>query len=201
MNRVKNFIIAGLGLMVLALSLSLSGAGSAIAQRAEDCVRICDESPIRTLAQGVTLITGTVRVESSAREPLYVKPGLVVTDVFQKQLNIFLQPGIPEATASFSVPAGKLLSIDDVLAKATMGHPNQIPDITIKTTVNGVAVEHPLALSWAWANWTIQKPGTIYADPGSDVTVVFSTHSFYGNAGENTGAALKLSLTGHYIDQ
>ena len=100
--------------------------------------------------------------------------------------------------ASFTVPAGKLLVIEQVSGLAFMGLVNQFPTVSFRTTANNDLAEHVLASPFP--NGPLQYPvftfgNTAYADPGSTVELI------YMRDGEGGESELKVTFSGHYINQ
>lgn len=150
---------------------------------------------------GINPSSNTVHIASSSREPVYITQALAVIDVFQKQLEITLEIGAAQGSTSFTVPASKLLVIEDVSGLAFMGGNNQFPEVSFKTTANNNLAEHLLY------SFIPNAPGifpvyafgnTIYADPGSTVELIFKRQGDNNTFGT---AELKVTFSGHYINQ
>ena len=121
MKTLGKFLFASAGFLALVLMLALTDSGRAIAQTA---------APLRVVLEGIAQIAGDVRITnaadspvetrvngpiqiaSSPRIPVLAKASLLVSDTFQKQVTITLQPGQLNGTASFGVPASRLLKIE-----------------------------------------------------------------------------------------
>jgi len=100
--------------------------------------------------------------------------------------------------ASFTVPAGKLLVIEQVSGLAHMGLNPQFPTVSFRTTANNSLAEHVLASPFP--NGPLQYPvftfgNTAYAEPGSTVELI------YMRDGEGGVSTLKVTFSGHYINQ
>lgn len=222
MNKFKNYLLASVGFLVLVLTISLTGVGTSIAQTTGECVRICTDAPLRVVVENVARIVGDVKitndsaspvptknigpvqVASSSREPVYIKFSLLVTDVFQKEVEIALVPGDAQGSASFSVPAGKLLVIEGVSGFAVMGNPNQKPQVGFKTTANNNLAQHLLFCNpFGSVGYQIGTWGniTVYADPGSTVEILFQRSGFNGGQGTAGTANLNVTFSGHTVDQ
>ena len=219
MKRFRNLLLASAGIIFFALSLTLATGGrTAIAQITRECIRICDEIPIRVSLTNVARIVGDVKitndgdspiptrvnnaiqVESSTRNALRTKPVLEVTDTFQREVTITLEPGDSTEKVSFQVPQSRLLVIEGVSGIAQMGPVFQLPQVLFKTTANGDPGVHYLFTSLYPGNgvYSIYQPSPVpgYADPASTVEVTFS------RIPNSTGTAkLSLTFTGHFIDQ
>jgi len=150
---------------------------------------------------GINPSSNTVLVASSSREPVFTTQTLHVVNVFQKSMEIDLLEGQALGYASFTVPAGRLLVIENASGIAFMGGVNQFPAVSFRTTANNILAEHLLA--WFLPNGLAQYPvftfgNTFYADPGSTVELI------YKREGENQTfgtSELKLTFSGHYINQ
>ena len=150
---------------------------------------------------GINPSSNTVHVASSSREPVLTTQVLLVQDVFQKELEIPLVPGAVQGSSSFTVPAGKLLVIEDLSGFATMGDFHQSPQALFRTTANNNFAQHFLIAQPFGAGFQIfvfGKP-TIYADPGSTVDLIFVRSSVVLST---VGTAkLNVTISGHYITQ
>ena len=149
---------------------------------------------------GINPSSNTVQVASSSREPVLTTQTLTAVNIFQKPIEITLAEGQAQGSASFTVPAGKLLVMEDVSGFAVMGANSiqQFPGVTLITTANNNPAGHILFAQAFGAGFQIFMFGnTIYADPGSTVELIFGRDSF------NTVGTAKLNVTvsGHYISQ
>ena len=150
---------------------------------------------------GINPSSNTVLVASSSREPVFTTQTLHVVNVFQKSMEVDLLEGQALGYASFTVPAGRLLVIENASGIAFMGGVNQFPAVSFRTTANNILAEYLLA--WFLPNGLAQYPGftfghPFYADPGSTVELI------YKREGENQTfgtSELKLTFSGHYINQ
>ena len=223
MNKLKNALIAFAGLLSLIGAIALltphasySQSGSKISdvnvvntpnvnaqQRGAWNVAINGTPTVNLAASssvGINPSSNTVHVASSSREPVYITQALAVTDVFQKQLEITLENGVGQGSTSFTVPADKLLVIEDVSGFANMGQSGQIPEVTYSTTANNSLAFHWLAaFEYGFSNHYSISGGnlTSYAGPGSTVELTLDRSS-YGTVGT---ASLNLTFSGHYINQ
>lgn len=218
MKRFRNLLLASAGLMVVAITVTLATGGRALAQITSECIRICDEVPIRVVLSNVARIVGDVKitndsdspipmklngsvlVDSSAQNAVRTRPGLQVTDVVQREVVITLEPGQATETASFLVLQSRLLVIETVSGFAQMGSASQLPVVVIKTVANGDEAQRVLLSQQASGGWIFSPfgwgPAFGYADPGSKVEVRFT------RLGAATGTAkATITLTGHYVDQ
>ena len=216
MKRFRNLLLALVGLVVLALVVSLSGPGRAIARQAQECVKICDEIPLSTIVRNVitvigdvkitndsdspipTRVNGPIQIASSNRDAVRTRPSLQVTDVFQREVKITLEPNDVNSTATFKVPQSRLLVIEGWAGFAQMGHPLQVPHVSLKATGNGNPVVVPVFAEPGGGGWFLKHlgwGGKVYADPDSTVEVRFTRTGTVG------AATMTLTLTGHYIDQ
>ncbi len=216
MKRFRNFLLASVGFFVLALAVSLSGVGRAVRGQAEECVRICDDKPLSTVVQNIlrvigdvkitndsdspipTRVNGPVQIASSPRDSVRTKAVLLVTDVFQREVKVTLEPNDLIGTASFTVPTSKLLVIEGWTGFAQMGGPLQLPKVLFKTTANGDLGSHLVFAQLGGGGWFLSQPGfggNAYADPASTVEVIFT------RTGTTGTATMTLTFTGHYIDQ
>jgi len=147
---------------------------------------------------GINPSSNTVLVASSSREPVFTTQTLHVANIFQKPMEIDLVEGQVLGYASFTVAAGKLLVIEQVSGLAFMGLVNQFPTVSFRTTANNDLAEHLLASPFP--NGPLQYPvftfgNTAYADPGSTVELI------YMRDGEGGTSELKVTFSGHYINQ
>ncbi len=218
MKRFRNLLLASAGLLVFVLSLMLTTGGRTIAQITSECIRICDEVPVRVALANVarivgdvritndddspipTRVSGAIQVDSSPRNALRTKSGLQVTDIFQREVTITLAPGDSNEKVSFLVPQSRLLVIEGASGFAQMGPGPQAPQIIFKTTANGDPGVHLVFAQPGGGGWNLSAPGwgsaLAYADPASTVEVTFA------RAGITIGTAtMTLTFTGHFIDQ
>jgi hypothetical protein len=93
---------------------------------------------------GIDPSSNTVLVASSTRDPILTTQTLQVANIFQKPMEIVLAEGQVLGYASFTVPAGKLLVIEQVSGLAHMGGQNQFPWIYVRTTANNNLAQHLL---------------------------------------------------------
>ena len=198
MKRFRNLVLASAGLVVVAITVTLATGGRALAQVAQfigDVKIINDsDSPIPTR------VNGSVLVDSSAQHAVRTRPALQVTDVFQREVVITLEPGQVTETASFLVPQARLLVIETATGFAEMGPGAQAPAVVIKTFANGDAAQRVLSSQPVSGGWILSPfgfgPLFGYADPASKVEVRFT------RLGVTVGTAkATITLTGHYIDQ
>lgn len=216
MKRFRSLLLASVGLLAFALAVSLSGAGRVIARQAQECVKICDEIPLSTVVRNVitvigdvkitndsdspipTRVNGPIQIASSTRDAVRTKPVLQVTDVFQREVKITLEPNDQISTASFNVPQNRLLVIEGWSGFAQMGSTLQYPKVSFKTTANGELGSFLVFAQPGGGGWFLYHPGwgaKAYADPDSTVEVTFLRFGFTGTA------TMTLTLTGYYIDQ
>jgi len=150
---------------------------------------------------GINPSSNTVLVASSSREPVFTTQTLHAVNVFQKSMEIDLPEGQALGYASFTVPAGKLLIIENVSGIAFMGGFNQFPTVSFRTTANNDLAEHLLA--WFFPNGLAQYPvftfgESFYADPGSTVELIYKRE---GESQTFGASELKVTFSGHYINQ
>lgn len=147
---------------------------------------------------GIDPSSNTVLVASSSRNPVLTTQTLQLVNIFQKPMEIVLVEGQVLGYASFTVPTGKLLVIEEVSGLAHMGLNPQFPTVSFRTTANNSLAEHVLASPFP--NGPLQYPvftfgNTAYADPGSTVELI------YMRDGEGGVSTLKVTFSGHYINQ
>ena len=216
MKRFRSLLLASIVLVALALVVSLSRPGRVIARQAQECIKICDEIPLSTVVKNVitvigdvkisndsdspipTRVNGAIQIASSPRDAVRTKPTLLVTDVFQREVKITLEPNDQMSTASFNVPQSRLLVIEGWAGFAQMGHPLQVPQVTIKATGNGNPAFVPVFTEPGGGGWFLKHlgwGGKVYADPDSVVEVRFA------RLGTTGTATMTLTMTGHFIDQ
>jgi len=216
MKRFRNVLLASLGLIfILTLALTLTSRGRAVAQT-RDCIRICDDAPLSTVVKNILSVIGEVKISNDSDSPIparvsgpiqiasssvnavRTKPVLQVTDTFQREVKITLEPNDNFSTATFNVPQSRLLVIEGWEGFAQMGNAtNQFPFVHFKTIANGSPVAFPVFAQAGGGGWFLSKPGwgNAYAEPDSTVEVTFAR-------GIATGTAtMSLVLTGHYVDQ
>jgi hypothetical protein len=146
---------------------------------------------------GIDPSSNTVLVASSSRNPVLTTQTLQLVNIFQKPMEIVLVEGQVLGYASFTVPT-KLLVIEEVSGLAHMGLNPQFPTVSFRTTANNSLAEHVLASPFP--NGPLQYPvftfgNTAYADPGSTVELI------YMRDGEGGVSTLKVTFSGHYINQ
>ena len=211
-----NLLLVSVGLVAFVIMASQTDPGKAFARQAQECVKICDEVPLSTVVRNVisvigdvkitndsdspipTRVNGPIQIASSTRDSVRTKPTLQVTDVFQREVKITLEPNDQIGTATFNVPQSRLLAIEGWAGFAQMGQPIQFPHVHFKTTANGDTVAYPLFIQQGGGGWFLNQPGwggTAYADPSSTVEVTFIRSTPVGTA------TMTLTMTGHYIDQ
>lgn len=216
MKRLRTLLLALVGLSAVALGASQLIPGRAIAQQAEECIKICDEVPLSTVLKDLVTVIGNVKISndsdspiptrlngpisvaSSSRDAISTRSALLVTDVFQREVKITLEPNDFNSTATFSVPQSRLLVIEGWAGFAQMGQALQFPVVTIKATGDGNTVLCPVFTEAAPGGYFLKHlgwGGKLYADPDSTVEVRFARYTAVGTA------TMTLTLTGHYIDQ
>ena len=216
MKRFRTLLLVSVGLVAFVLIVSQTGPGKAFARQAQECVKICDEIPLSTVVRNVitvigdvkitndsdspipTRLNGPIQIASSTRDSVRTKPTLQVTDVFQREVTIILEPNDQIGTASFNVPQSRLLVIEGWAGFAQMGHPLQVPHVTIKATGNGNTAFFPVFSEPGGGGWFLKHlgwGGKVYADPDSTVEIRFVRTGTVGTA------TMTLTLSGHYIDQ
>ena len=156
MKRFRNVLLASIGLIfILTLALALTGAGRAVAQGTRDCIKICDDAPLSTVVKNIlsvigevkisndsespipARVTGPIQIASSSSNAVRTKPALQVTDTFQREVKITLEPNDHSSTTTFNVPQSRLLVIEGWGGFAQMGNPVQFPQVYFKTIANG----------------------------------------------------------------
>jgi hypothetical protein len=219
MKRSRYLLLASVVIIGLVLAVSQSRAGRVIARQAQDCIKICDETPLSTIVKNVisvvgevkisndsdspipTRVNGSIDIASSPRRAVSTKATILVTDVFQKEVKITLPPNDLNGTASFTVPQSRLLAIEGWAGSAQMGHLTQFPHVHFKTTANGDPGVYPVFAQFGQPGsgaFFLSQPGwlgKVYADPASTVEVTFLRSNPIGTA------TMSLTFTGHYIDQ
>ena len=218
MKRFRNLFLASAGLLVIVITVTLATGGRTLAQITTECIKICDEVPVRVVLANVSRIVGDVRiindsdtpiptrlngavlVDSSSQNSLRTRSALQVTDVFQRQVEITLEPGQSAETAAFLVPQSRLLVIETASGFAQMGTAFQAPVVFVKTIANGDEAQRLFLSQQASGGWILSPLGWGspfgYADPGSKVEVRFA------RVGGSVGTAkATITLTGHYVDQ
>jgi hypothetical protein len=155
MKRFRNLFLASAAPLVIVITVTLATGGRTLAQITSECIKICDEVPVRVALANIARIVGDVRiindsdtpiptrlngavlVDSSAQNSVRTRSALQVTDVFQREVVITLEPGQFTETASFLVPQSRLLAIESASGFAQMGTAFQAPTAFVKTTANG----------------------------------------------------------------
>ena len=199
MKKFKNYLFASVGFLVLMLTISLTGIGTSIAQTASECVRICTDEPLRVVVENIARI----QIASSSRAPVYITQALLVTDVFQKEIDISLNEGQADGSAHITVPPGKLLDIKSFSGTAVVRN-GQFAVVDVVTQANGNTASHKPLMNFLGsaqgdAMYSFGYFGDTYADPGSDIEVSF--HRGTGSPNPKGMASLNITLSGHYINQ
>jgi hypothetical protein len=143
--------------------------------------------------------TPTVHLDSST--PVNVRnvdnPAL---QPFQRNLDVLIPPGQGTATDQYTVPAGKRLVIEFASNSVTAPTGMKLW-VRVQALSGGVFSNYnmtsALLANTAGTDFSVGSEVTrIYADPGSNVTLVVSVLG--GTAGPNTGA--EVDLSGHFVD-
>ena len=217
MKRFRNVMLASFGLIfILTLTLTLTSRGRAVAQETRECIKICDDAPLSTVVKNILSVIGEVKISNDSDSPIPMrasgpiqiasssvnavrtKPVLQVTDTFQREVKITLEPNDNTSTTTFNVPQSRLLVIEGWEGFAQMGHPLQYPYVHFKTIANGSPVNIPVFAQSGGGGWFLSHLGwgfKAYADPDSTVEVTFTRGNTIGTA------TMTLVLTGHYVDQ
>lgn len=218
MKRFRNLFLASAALLSIVVTVTLATSGRTLAQITSDCIKICDEVPLRVVLTNVARIVGEVKitndgdtpiptrlngavlVDSSANNAVRTRLALQVTDVFQREVVITLEPGQFTETASFLVPQSRLLAIEAASGFAQMGTAFQAPAAFFRTVANGDQAGRLFSSQQASGGWILSPIGwgspLLYADPASKVEVTFS------RLGGAVGTAkATITFSGHYIDQ
>ena len=196
MKRFGNFLIASVGFLIFVLAVTLTDIGRTVAQSTGDCIKLCtdDSAPL------ATRIAGAVQIASSPSNAVRTRATLQFTDVFQKEVKMTLDPGVPIGGVKFNVPQSRLLVIEAWDGFVDLPFNNGVPQVKVRTTANGETASHQV---WTIANlyggggYLLVPFGSmkVYADPGSEIVVSVQRQGTIGTAN------LSLTLTGHYIDQ
>ncbi len=139
-------MLASFGLiLILTLVLTLTSRGRAVAQETRECIKICDDAPLSTVVKNILSVIGEVKISNDSESPIparvtgpiqiasspgnavRTKAGLQVTDTFQREVKITLEPNDYISTTTFNVPQSRLLVIEGWGGFAQMGHPVQYP--------------------------------------------------------------------------
>ena len=218
MKRVRNFMFASAGLLMIVVTVAVATGERTIAQITAECIKICDEVPVRVALTNIARIAGDVRitnesdspiptklngavlVDSSAQNAVRTRSALQVTDVFQREVVITLEPGQITETSTFSVPQSRLLAIESASGFAQMGAPTQAPVVVVRTIANGDPAGRIFMAQLSSGGWILSPVSwgspLLYADPGSKVELKFS------RVGTAVGTATAtVTLSGHFIDQ
>jgi len=171
-----------------------------------------------------TTVTGPVQVSTSRGEALFVVPRMRLEDKFQKSASLQLADGQHEVSTTFAVPARKLLVIVSAIGVAqtntilescgpfcaSFDAECQHPSVRVKTNTDNSDFQHLLAtvLSSPPPNptiedtfqplWNVGSLLQLYADPGTEVEVIFKRSNT--SKGIRGPASLSLTLSGHYVD-
>lgn len=168
-----------------------------------------------------TTVSGPVQVTTSRGEPLSVIPRMRLADKFQKSVSLDMADGQSEVSTTFAVPAGKLLVIVSAFGtalvnpqvvgngwSASLTSEPQHPSVLVRTSTDNSAFQHPLASTasglqeidgYLKSIWNIGGGLTqIYADPGTEIEVIFKRPNT--DKGKKGPASLSLTLSGHYED-
>jgi hypothetical protein len=144
-------------------------------------------------------VSGPIQIASSSVNAVRTKPVLQVTDTFQREVKITLEPNDHISNMTFNVPQSRLLVIEGWGGFAQMGNTAlQYPQVHFKTIANSSQVNYPVFAQTGGGGWFLSDPGwggKAYADPDSTVEVTFARSIATGTA------TMTLVLTGHYVDQ
>src|SRR5438552_4947203 len=126
--------------LIAVIAFAVATPQTGYTQRAQD-VNVVNTPNVNAQQRGAWSVginpsSNTVLVASSSREPVFTTQTLQVVNVFQKPMEIDLAEGYVQGSTSFTVPAGKLLVIEQVSGLAFMGGNNQFPVVSFKTTAN-----------------------------------------------------------------
>lgn len=180
--------------------------------------RVTGDVTINNANAIATTVTGPVQVTTSRGESLYVIPRMRLDDRFQKSVSLSMADGQSTVSTTFAVPAGKLLVIESATGSALtttgLNAANvQFPLVLVRTTTEGNSFPHPLATTFATGvtnqeatnayevfgtRWNIGGMIQLYADPGTEIEVIFERPTTV--KGTKGTASLSLTLSGHYID-
>ena len=215
MKRIRNIMFASVSVLALVLTLALTAPGRVVAQTTGE--------PLRVVLDGISRIVGDVRITnaadspiptrvegpieivSAAAAPVFTKRVLRPSDTFTKEVTINLTATQFSGTATFNVPATKLLAIEGFSGFAQVAQPAwQFPQVHFKTTTNGDTSSHLVFANQGGGGWFLSAPGwggnQAYADPGSTVEVFFS-RPMLGSSVATGSASMTLTFVGHYVDQ
>ena len=170
-----------------------------------------------------TTVTGPVQVSTSRGEALSVVPRMRLQDRFQKSASLELADGQHEVSTTFAVPAGKLLVIVSAVGVAqtntiiescgqfcaSFDVECQHPSVLVKTHTDNSAFNHALATVLSSAPptdaatpfinfWNVGGMMQLYADPGTEIEVIFRRPNT--EKGKKGPVSLSLTLSGYYVD-
>jgi hypothetical protein len=179
MNKLRNSILAALGVAILCTVVGLNTERKGQAAGAPVAVQITNiPVPVQVL--------GTASTEDINNQDL-------------QPVQFELEPGTfpGDATAEFTVPAGKRLVIDYVAASPASNNTFPNLDLSLSTTVGGTPIAYTLFQNKNDTS-VVNAVTHIYADPG---TVV---EAFLGSSAASTspfeqGTAV-VCVSGHYIN-
>jgi hypothetical protein len=119
--------------------------------------------------------------------------------VFQTTVHPTLVNNASSGSDAFTVPRGKRLAIQFVSAEVALPTGQSPEELVVDTTVNGVFAGHVFAptftatLGGSSDRFVLSQETSIYADPGTTVTVELFRNSSSGND------AAAVSLSGHLV--
>ena len=225
MKSLRNYLLAAIGFAILVGSLVLSGplASSAAPPPDKDVVVVNPRTqPVPVEIEGTPSVnvtnTPTVRAQQQGSWNVGIigtptvqiaNLAVPVRDVdnpaihpFQKELDPLVPAGSFTASDSLTVPLGKRLVIEFASATISTTAGTKLW-VRIQTTANGSINFHSLLpelqgpFSADGSDFLLAaQPMKIYADPGTQVTVIASVLG--GVANTNTGAGVVMS--GHFVD-
>jgi hypothetical protein len=70
MKRFRNLFFALAGLLALVITVTLATNGRTLAQITSECIKICDEVPVRVVLANVARIVGDVRIINDSDSPI-----------------------------------------------------------------------------------------------------------------------------------
>lgn len=73
MKKFKTYLLAAAGFLVLVFTISLTPLRTSIAQGVRECVRICNDEPLRVVIHNVARIVGDVKITNGSDEPVPTK--------------------------------------------------------------------------------------------------------------------------------
>lgn len=196
MKKLKNYLAASVGVLlfvsVIALSIPQTGHSAAAALAPDKDVRVINDTsePVPVAVQGTPTVnakqsgawavgingTPTVEVGNAAANPVFVRDvDRPTAQPFQREVTVTLTEGQGGMNTEISVPAGKLLVIENVSVFGTAPTDQRIQQFALLTHIAPDNVFHPHYFQFTKQDtgfgayeYTVGEQTRLYADtPGA----------------------------------